>query len=354
MPSYVPPLRNSAYVTYVALVDQSDPLLFKAAPVIASGDWKVSKDGGALANLTTLPTVEPSGGVMVKISLSATEMDADNVTVVGIDASGAEWASVVLNIATVANRIDDLAADIAAVATNVDPIRTGTLQGGAISGVTLDTGANATDDYYVGNWVRILSGTGAGQVRLIYDYTGATKVALVAPAFITAPASDSTYAILPASYVLGALALSANAVTAAALSTDAIAEIQAGLALAADLATVDANVDTLVASVTTTDAIADAVWDEAVSDHNTQGTFGESFNAMARGTAIAGTLSITQMTTNLAEATDDFYNSHPIKWVTGALAGQGATITDYDGTTKMLTFTATTGAPSVGDRFVIF
>lgn len=108
MATFVPPKRGVAYTTYVALVDQSNTKLFKAASTQATGDWKVSKDGGALTNLTTLPVVEPAGGVMVKIALSASEMTADNVTVVGIDASGAEWASLVLNLATVANQFDDL------------------------------------------------------------------------------------------------------------------------------------------------------------------------------------------------------------------------------------------------------
>lgn len=52
-------------------------------------------------------------------------------------------------------------------------------------------------------------------------------------------------------------------------------EIQNGLATSAALQVVDDNVDTLVASITTTAAIVDAVWDEATAGHTTSGTFGE-------------------------------------------------------------------------------
>ena len=56
-----------------------------------------------MANLTTLPVVEPASSVMVKIALSATEMNADNVTVVAIDqTTDKEWADYVLNIVTTA------------------------------------------------------------------------------------------------------------------------------------------------------------------------------------------------------------------------------------------------------------
>lgn len=71
------------------------------------------------------------------------------------------------------------------------------------------------------------------------------------------------------------------------------------------------------------------------------------------GTAVAGTLSTTQMTTDLTEATDDHYNSRILIWTSGALTAQATNITDYAGATKMPTFTATTEAPAPGDTFII-
>ncbi len=98
---YNPPVKNEDLILYVALADAGDPKSFRSVPTIAAGDFKVSKDGGALTNLTTLPSVEPAGTVMVKITLSATEMNADNVTIVGIDQTVTkEWADFVLSIPT--------------------------------------------------------------------------------------------------------------------------------------------------------------------------------------------------------------------------------------------------------------
>ena len=109
MASHVTPKKNAQYITYIGLPDQADTKLFKSNTTIAAGDFKVSTDGGALGNLGTLPTVTPAGGKMVKITLSAGEMNGDNITLVCSDAAGAEWADVILNIQTSANQIDDLA-----------------------------------------------------------------------------------------------------------------------------------------------------------------------------------------------------------------------------------------------------
>lgn len=75
--------------------------------------------------------------------------------------------------------------------------------------------------------------------------------------------------------------------------------------------------------------------------------------AIEPAAAIAGTLSTTQMSTDLTEATDDHFNGRIIIWTTGVLKNQATDITDYTGATKVLTFTATTEAPGIGDEFVI-
>jgi hypothetical protein len=71
------------------------------------------------------------------------------------------------------------------------------------------------------------------------------------------------------------------------------------------------------------------------------------------GTAATGTLSTTQMTTNLTEATNDHYNGRMIVWTSGPLAGQASEITDYDGATKRLDYNTVTDAPANGNTFVI-
>lgn len=100
---YNPPVRGEDFSIQIALNDLSVSGSFKANPTIAAGDFKVSKDGGALANLTTLPSVAPAGSVWVTIALSATEMTADIVSVQAIDqTSPKEWADLAFSIPTTA------------------------------------------------------------------------------------------------------------------------------------------------------------------------------------------------------------------------------------------------------------
>lgn len=90
---YNPPNRNEAFVFRVALQDMAVPGSFKSSPTIAAGDFKVDKDGAGFNNLGTIPAVDPTGTVAVKITLSATEMDADVVTITWIDQTATkEWA----------------------------------------------------------------------------------------------------------------------------------------------------------------------------------------------------------------------------------------------------------------------
>lgn len=100
-PPWNPPNKNEDFEIHIALEDYANPGNFKDTPTIASGDFQVSKDGGAYANLTTLPAVEPAGTETVLIALSSTEMNADSVVVRGIDqTSPKEWADFILSIPT--------------------------------------------------------------------------------------------------------------------------------------------------------------------------------------------------------------------------------------------------------------
>ena len=51
------PIKGQAYEFFVSLTDINDPQFFIVNPTIASGDFKLSVDGGAFGNLATLPVV---------------------------------------------------------------------------------------------------------------------------------------------------------------------------------------------------------------------------------------------------------------------------------------------------------
>ena len=98
---YNPPIRNEDFVIRISLEDMNIPGSFKSSPTIASGDVKVDKDGGGLNNLATLPTNDPAGSVLGKVALSATDMNADVVSLVFVDQTNPkEWADFVLSIPT--------------------------------------------------------------------------------------------------------------------------------------------------------------------------------------------------------------------------------------------------------------
>lgn len=92
------PIKGRAYNFNVALVSFANTKALKSDPVLATGDIKISKDGGAFANITTLPTVTQAGTPSVKIQLSATEMTADSVDIWLKDAAGDDWCELFVNI----------------------------------------------------------------------------------------------------------------------------------------------------------------------------------------------------------------------------------------------------------------
>lgn len=100
---YNPPKKNEDFLIRIGLEDMASPGSFKANPTIAAGDFQVDKDGGGFTNLATLPSVSPAAGRAVLITLSATEMNADVVTLQCVDQTATkEWADFMLSIPTTA------------------------------------------------------------------------------------------------------------------------------------------------------------------------------------------------------------------------------------------------------------
>ena len=101
--------------------------------------------------------------------------------------------------AITAAAIADGAIDRATLAadTGLQSIRSNTAQAGAAGTITLDARALAVDDFYNDTLIYLTGGTGAGQVRRIRDYVGATRVATIIPVWTTNPDVTTTFAILP-------------------------------------------------------------------------------------------------------------------------------------------------------------
>ena len=100
MAAYFAPYGTAWTLHGYQLVDRATGQ-YKVTPTLASGDFKLEKDGGTAANLTTLPSVVPSGGSSIDIPISAVELQAKHVVLRLVDAAGAEWNDDAIHIFTV-------------------------------------------------------------------------------------------------------------------------------------------------------------------------------------------------------------------------------------------------------------
>jgi hypothetical protein len=190
---------------------------------------------------------------------------------------------------------------------------TGTAQAGGGSSITLESGSSSVNSHYNGREIRIVSGTGAGQARFITTYSGTTKIANVHRSWTTQPDGTSVYAIgdtvevnvrqwvdsnvnvLVSGRVDATVgAMQADVLTASALATSAVAEIQTGLStldaagVRSAVGLASANLDTQIAAIPSASANASAVWG-AATRRLTDGTN----IVLAKGTGVTGFNDIT-------------------------------------------------------------
>ena len=205
------------------------------------------------------------------------------------------------------------------------------------------TAGSDDDDAYKDQAIVISDASNSGypSVRKCSGYVGATKTVTLdsAPdftivggdgvkAFVTAPGTTAP--------TVGEIRteMDSNSTKLSAIETDT-QDIQSRIPAALSGGNIKADVLAISGS---TDA----------ADH-----LEASAETIVVGAAVTGTLSTTQMTTDLTEATNDHYNGRIIIWTSGVLKDQATDVTDYDGATKKLIYTATTEAPSDGDTFVL-
>ena len=170
MATYNTPKRGVAFKMYVGLVDQSNTKLLKSNPTIASGDFQISKDGGAFANLATLPSANPASGRAVLIDLSASEMTADNVVIQCVDASGAEWCDQMINLQTTASQLDDLA-----TATNLAAVPTAAAVADAVWDEAVDSTITARQSIRLANSALGGKASGLNTTTAVYRDLADTK-----------------------------------------------------------------------------------------------------------------------------------------------------------------------------------
>jgi len=276
MASKNPPVKNAAWETDIFLFAQADNEI-KTTPTIAAGDFLVSTDNSATSNLDTTPSESPASSGIVRVQLSADEMNGDKVTVRWLDASGAEWWSGGMSINTIASgqQFDDLSTFDAS---------TDTVDVGAISGDS--TAANNAESFF--------DGTGyAGTNNVIPTVTAVSNQVT---ADVTAISGDAAAANNAESFFDGTGYAGTNNVipTVTTLTGhtpqtgDSYARLgaPAGASVSADIADIDTEVDEIHAQI---DAIA--VTGSALNQVAESST-------LAVGTETAGTYESTQASDN--------------------------------------------------------
>lgn len=342
---------------------------------------QISKDGGATAatndtNPTELDATDAPGIYLFDLTQAESNCDlfilfAKSSTAdiqlepviaytlpgtnAGVLADTVKWAGVAPN-PLMGGRVDAILGAFLIDESRVDGSCT---EGGETKSFTTNLTETETD-YYAG-WVFMFTDAGTNRAvpRIVRSYNGGTKEITLVTDLPATTTNGHAFALVAlttgAELTDGSMALNMSYTSSAVLDAEQAGFLTAGTIGESinEAATNSADIQSrLPAALTGAGNIkADTV---AISSSSTAADRAESvFLSLVFGAAQTGTLSTTQMSTNLTEATDDHYNGRLLTWVTGNLAGQQTDITDYDGATKVLTFTATTEAPGDGDTFVI-
>jgi hypothetical protein len=131
----------------------------------ATGDVKVSKDGGAIANITTLPTCITSSG-MWEFSLSATEMQAAEVTITVIDSATKAVEDKYISVISFGGNSAGITMERNLAGGIVGTVSTANDAGSATTFRCSDI-TEATTSHYVGKQVWVISST-----AMILQYLG--------------------------------------------------------------------------------------------------------------------------------------------------------------------------------------
>lgn len=205
--------------TYVAgltrLLNTVESTSTTTGSLVVSGGVGIAKTLYVGSNASIAGSVTITGDLTVNGTASTINSQVvsltDNILMVNNGPSGTADSGVVNKRYQFAN--DTSSGD---VVTNDTPFQTGNAQAGSATTITLAAGANGTNDYYAGWWVRITSGTGSGQVRRINTYNGTTKVATIYTSadqtannytpvegldFTVNPDATSVYSLYPTQYI---------------------------------------------------------------------------------------------------------------------------------------------------------
>lgn len=326
------PIKNQAYRVTFPILDADGDLVTGATGL----DSEVSLDGGTFSDCTSEATEIATSSGMYYLDLTAAEMNADTVAViVKTTSTGAKTTPMVLYPVTLTEPM---------LAVNVEQWNNTAVPAEHTSGypiVTIKDGTGTGE-------IDTSSGTvtvGTNNDKTGYSLTQAFPTNFSSMSITATGAVGLNWgSVENAGTTVDLSATSINLVDTTTTNTDMRGTDNALLAASAPT-----NFGDLSITVSTGRVDVNALGGDATALANLQA----SATSIVTGQASAGTLSTTQMTTNLAEATDNHYIGRLIIWTSGVLLGQATNITDYAGSGGLLTFEEVTEAPSASDTFVI-
>jgi len=246
-------------VDVVAVQADTDNIQTRLPAALVSG--RMDSDVGAMQAGTVTAAVIATGA----IDADAIASDAITAAKIAADAIGAS----------------ELAAD---AVTEIRSVVSGTSDSGTTTTMVDAARTEADTDYWKGDYILFTSGTIAGQCRLITGFTPASDTITFAPA-VTQTVGTETYEILPSGRADVELwdGSAVNALISGKIDANAqvvgTGAIVAGSFAAGAIDATAIAADAIGASELATDAvaeIADAIWDEDATGHQTLGTFGQA------------------------------------------------------------------------------
>ena len=101
------------------------------------------------------------------------------------------------------------------------------------------------------------------------------------------------------------------------------------------------------------DTLVDLIFDEVLSGHITDGTFGQRLQIAHAGTAQGGTSSSITLASSASSTVDDIYNDQYVYAVSGPGAGETHKILDYVSATRVATTTTWLTTPTSSTHYII-
>lgn len=333
-----------------------DGVDFRVDAVHASGDITVIEDEGTEATADNGFTDEGTGYSLV---CSAAELTGQRATYYIVDQTGTKaWLDKEIVVETYGHP------DAAHPDLGVALPDTGTAAAGASGTITLASSASTTADLYNGMTVYIVAGTGAGQSRVIHDYSAA-RVASISPNWATTPDTTSKYVVAPTPPANQSEPTEVNVtqISGTAVSTTT-AQLGVNVVQVSEDATAAANLEAAYDGTGYDVGGVDvSELNQIVDDLINGGRLDLLIDAIKAVTDIIGTTQITGATsgtpsttstnTNLTGYVDSELVGRVIIFVGGTADGQAAEILTYTATGGVVTFAALTTAPAASDSFVI-